>query len=452
MSKVIKIKKGLDIKLKGAAEKVTVQAETASVFAVKPPDFVGLTPKLLAKPGDEVKAGTPVFFDKRRPEIQFTSPVAGVVKEVVRGERRRILEVTIEANGKEDHEAFTAGDPAGMEPGVIKENLLKSGLWPAIVQRPYGIVADPEVVPRDIFISGFDSAPLGVDYDMILKDQEKGFAAGIAALQKLTSGKVHLGLRNGDPVVKAMDNLKDVEYHLFSGPHPSGLVGIQIHHVAPINKGEVVWTVRPQQVAQIGNLFLNGKPDNSIIVAVAGSKATKPRYLKTTMGTAIAPLLKDQLVGDAAETRIISGNVLTGTKISPEGYLGYYDALVSMIPEGDYYEMFGWALPGLKKFSNSHTYFSWLSPRKQWDIDTNLKGGARAFVMTGQYDKVFPMDILPVFLLKSILVKDIDKMEQLGIYEVIEEDMALCEFVCTSKTEVQSILREGLDLMYKEMN
>lgn len=452
MSKVIKIKKGLDIKLKGAAEKVTVQAEASSVYAVKPPDFVGLTPKLIAKPGDPVKAGTPVFFDKYRREIQFTSPVAGVVKEVVRGERRKILEVIIEANGQTDHEAFTAGDPAGLDAGVIKENLLKSGLWPTLVQRPYGIIADPGVTPRDIFISGFDSAPLGVDYGVILKDQEKAFAAGISALKKLTSGQVHLSLRAGEPAVKAMEGLKDVVYHQFSGVHPAGLVGIQIHHIAPVNKGEIVWTINPQHVMLIGKLFLEGRLDPTIIIAVAGAKAAKPRYLRTMLGTGVANVLKDQLTGVSEETRIISGNVLTGKKIQPDGFLGYYDSLISMIPEGDYYEMFGWALPGLKKFSNSKAYFSWLSPRKQWDIDTNLKGGERAFVMSGQYDKVFPMDILPVFLLKSILANDIDKMEQLGIYEVIEEDMALCEFVCTSKIEVQTILREGLDLMYKEMN
>lgn len=452
MSKVIKIKKGLDIKLKGAAEKVTVQAGNASVYAIKPPDFVGLTPKLKAKPGDEVQIGSPVLFDKSHPEVFFTSPVSGVVKEVVRGERRKILEVLIEANGEEDHVHFTSGDPAGMEAGTIKEVLLQSGLWPALVERPYGRLANPQAEPKGIFISGFDSGPLGVDYEMILKDQEQAFASGIAALQKLTPGSVHLSLRAGDPVVKAMADLKGVEYHLFSGPHPSGLVGIQIHHISPINKGEVVWTIKPHHVAMIGNLFLNGRLDPSVIVALAGSKVSKPRYMKTRMGTCVAPLLQDQLIGDPAEARVISGNALTGSRIAADGYLGFYDALVSVIPEGNYYELFGWATPGLSKFSHTRAFFSWLRPGKEWDIDTNLKGGPRAFVMTGQYDKVLPMDVLPVFLLKAILVNDIDRMEQLGIYEVIEEDMALCEFVCTSKTEVQSILRQGLDTMYKEMN
>ncbi|MCD6347349.1 MAG: Na(+)-translocating NADH-quinone reductase subunit A [Bacteroidales bacterium] len=451
MSKVVKIKKGLDIKLKGTAEKVVVVADKATLFAVKPPDFVGLTPKLCAKPGDKVKVGTPVFFNKYNPTIQFVSPVAGILKEVRRGERRRILEVLIDASVDQEYEEFTSGNPEDMAPDNIKETLLKSGLWPGIIQRPYGVVADPQVTPKNIYISGFDSSPLGVDYDVVLKDQEASMASGVAALQKLTSGKVHLSLEAGYPIIKAFSNLKDVEYHFFSGKHPAGNVGIQIHHIDPINKGDIVWTVSPQHVSIIGKLFITGKLDLSLMIALAGSRVKKPRYYKTLMGTSLEPLLKDQL-NDSRSVRIISGNVLTGTRVEENGFLGYYDSLVSVIPEGNHYELFGWALPGLKKFSNSHAFFSWLRPRKEWDIDTNLKGGERSFVMTGQYDKVFPMDILPVHLLKSILVEDIDKMEQLGIYEVLEEDMALCEFVCTSKTEVQAILRDGLDLMRKEMS
>lgn len=452
MSKVVKIRKGLDIKLKGTAEKVTVQIDPSGLCAVKPLDFVGLTPKMCAKPGETVKIGTPIFFDKYRPAIQFVSPVSGVLKEVVRGERRRILEVVIEANENQDYEEFTSGNPSQMAAEVIRETLLKSGLWPTLVQRPYGVVADPEVEPDAIFISGFDSAPLGADYDVILKDKEKSIAAGVAALQKLTKGKVHISQEAGYPISKALANLNGVEYHTFSGPHPAGAVGIQIHHISPINKGDVYWTVSPQHLSLIGKLFLTGKLDPSIVVAVAGSQINKPRYVKTVLGTSLKPVLKDQLKGNPEESRVISGNVLSGKAVGAEGYLGYYDSLVSAIPEGDYYELFGWALPGLKKFSNSRSYFSWLSPGKEWEIDTNLKGGERAFVMTGQYEKVLPMDVLPVHLLKAIMVDDVDKMEQLGIYEVIEEDLALCEFVCTSKIEVQEILRGGLDLMRKEMS
>ncbi len=452
MSKVIKIKRGLDIKLKGTAEKVTVQVDRSDLYAIKPLDFVGLTPKMCAKPGDPMKVGTPIFYDKYRPTIQYVSPVAGVLKDIVRGERRRILEVIIESQEEQVYEEYNSGNPAEMESDSIRQTLLKSGLWPSLVQRPYGIVADPEVEPDAIFISGFDSAPLGVDYDVILKDQEDNVAAGVSALQKLTKGKVHLSLEDGFPICKAFAGLKGVEYHTFSGSHPAGLVGIQIHHIAPLNKGNIYWTISPQHLSLIGKLFLTGKMDTSIIVAVAGSKIAKPRYVKTFLGTSLTPVLKDQVLGETDEVRVISGNVLTGKTVGSAGYLGYYDSLISAIPEGNYYEMFGWALPGLNKFSLSRTFLTWLRPGKEWDIDTNLKGGERAFVMTGQYDKVLPMDILPVHLLKSILVDDIDKMEQLGIYEVIEEDLALCEFVCTSKIEVQEILRGGLDLMRKEMS
>jgi len=452
MSKVIKIKKGLDIKLKGAAEKLTVQIDRSALYAIKPVDFVGLTPKMCVRPGDPVKVGTAIFFDKYRPAIQFVSPVAGILKEVVRGERRRILEVVIEAQSEQDYEEFSSGNPADMSANAIRETLLKSGLWPALVQRPYGIVADPEQEPDAIFISGFDSAPLGVDYDIILKDQEENIAAGVAVLQKLTKGKIHLSLEDGFPISKAFADLQGVEYHSFRGPHPAGVVGIQIHHISPINKGDIYWTLNPQHLCLIGKLFLSGKLDTSIVVAVAGSHVAKPRYVRTYFGTALTPILKDQLSGDHSETRVISGNVLTGSTVDPDGYLGFYDSLVSVIPEGNYYELFGWVMPGLNKFSNSRTFLTWLRRRKLWDIDTNLKGGKRAFVMSGQYEKVLPMDVLPVHLLKAILVDDIDKMEQLGIYEVIEEDLALCEFVCTSKTEVQSILRGGLDLMRKEMS
>ena len=452
MSKVIKIKKGLDIKLKGEAEKVCVSAEKANLFAVKPPDFVGLTPKMKVKPDEKVKAGAPLFFDKYHPEVQFTSPVSGTVKSINRGERRRILEVVIEADDKQDFVSFTKGDPSAMDSGTIKDNLLQSGLWPTLVQRPYGVIADPQASPKAIYISGFDTAPLAPDYDFVMKDQDKNFAAGIEALKKLTEGKVHLSLRSGYPVCSAFADLPEVEYHYFTGAHPTGNVGVQINHIDPINKGDIIWTINPQHVGLIGSFFTEGKLATDIIVAVAGSKVAKPKYYRTQIGNAISSLLNGNLTETELDNRVISGNVLTGTKIAEDGYLGFFDSLVSVIPEGDYYEILGWALPGLKKLSVSRTFLSWLSPNRKWDVDTNLKGGKRAFVMTGQYEKVLPMDIFPVQLLKSILVEDIDKMEQLGIYEVLEEDLALCDFVCTSKIEAQEILRNGLDLMRKEMS
>jgi len=452
MSKVIKIKKGLDIKLKGAAEKVCVSADRASLFAVKPPDYVGLTPKMLLKPGEPVKVGTPLFFDKYNPEVKFTSPVAGVLKSVNRGERRRILEVVIEAGSKEEFVSLKKGDPSGMGEDDVRKAILESGLWPSLIQRPYGIIADPSLKPDFIYISGFDTAPLAPDYDLILKDEQKSFATGIEALKKLCDGKIHLGLKSGFPVASAFADLPGVEYHYFSGPHPAGNAGIQINHVRPINKGDVVWTINPQHVSLIGKLFNEGHLVPEIVVALSGSKVSKPKYYRTIAGTSISALVKGNLAGGDLKPRIISGNVLTGTRIDEDGYLGYFDSLVSVIPEGDYYEIFGWAMPGLNKFSMSKSFFSWMFPNRKWDIDTNIKGGERAFVMSGQYEKVLPMDILPVQLLKAILVEDIDRMEQLGIYEVLEEDFALCEFVCTSKIETQEILRNGLDLMRKEMS
>ncbi|MFA5814668.1 MAG: Na(+)-translocating NADH-quinone reductase subunit A [Bacteroidales bacterium] len=452
MSKVIKIKRGLDIRLKGAAGKTVSQPGRSDLFAVKPTDFKGIDPRILVKQGQEVLAGTPLFCDKTHPEIVFVSPVSGTVEEILRGERRKLLDIVVRSGSQSGFEPLQKGDPATMDMEAIRQQLFKSGLWPSIIQRPYGVVADPTHTPRDIFISAFDSAPLGADYEFILKDEAKAFSTGIKALGKLTLGKVHIGLDSRKEPSKVFANLEGVEYHLFSGPHPAGNTGIQIHHVAPVNKGEVVWTVTPQLVALIGRTFLLGQLDSTWTFALAGSYVKEPRYIKGIRGMAIAPVLAGQLQEQELPPRVISGNVLTGTNIGENGYLGYYDSVVTVIPEGKYFDLFGWAMPGINKFSMSRSFLSSLLPKKSWDIDTNLKGGHRAFVMTGQYEKVFPMDIYPVHLLKAVLTNDIDKMEQLGIYEVIEEDMALCEFVCTSKTDVQEILRSGLDLIRKEMS
>lgn len=449
MSEVIKIRRGLDIKLKGRADKIFTKAPRSRTYAVKPVDFHALTPKIVAKPCEEVKAGSVIFYDKYRPEIKYTSPVSGIVKTIERGERRRIVSVVIEADGKDTAETFRKGDPAAMSREEVVENLLESGLWPVIMQRPYGVVAFPSDVPKAIFISGFDTAPLAPDYDFIMKDMEKEFQAGIDVLRSLTDGKVHLGLDARYPAAKAYTGAKNVERHYFSGPHPAGNVGIQIHKIAPINKGEKVWTVKPQDVVTIGRLFMTGQYDPSMIVSLSGSEVKKPLYYKLIRGAEVSSITQDNILGD--NVRIISGNVLTGKKISEDGHIGFSDAQVTVIPEGDYYEMFGWMMPGLKKFSVSRTFLSWLMPGKEYRLDTNLHGGERAFVMTGEYEKVLPMDIYPVALLKAIIVEDIDKMEQLGIYEVIEEDLALCEFVCTSKTPVQSILRGGLKMLRKEL-
>ncbi len=448
MSDIIKIKKGLDIKLQGKAENILKKADTPNLFALKPSDFPGLIPKLDVKIGDSVKAGSPLFHDKYKADIFFTSPVSGTIQSINRGERRRILEVVVEPDGKNNYLEFSKGNPTDMPKDEIIKNILISGAWPFIRQRPYGIVANPVDSPKAIYISGFDSAPLAPDYDFILQNQIEAFQKGVNVLAKLTEGGVHLGL-NAQNTASPLLKVKNVKINKFLGPHPAGNVGIQIHKIAPINKGEIVWYINPQDVTIIGKLFDKGIFDASRIVALAGSEILKPQYYKTTIGASINPLIKDNTTD--GNIRFISGNVLTGSKISADGYIGFYDSLVSVIPEGNYYEMFGWALPGFKKFSMSRTFFSWLNKNKSYKLDTNLHGGERAFVMTDEYEKVLPMDILPVQLLKSILINDIDKMEQLGIYEVIEEDLALCEFVCTSKIEVQSILRNGITNLIKEL-
>jgi len=449
MSEVIKIRKGLDIKLKGKADKIFIKAPRSKTYSVKPVDFQTLTPKIVAKPCVEVKVGSTLFYDKYRPEIKFVSPVSGIVQKILRGERRRIIAIIVEDDGKDAALSFKKGDPNSMSREEIVENLLESGLWPVIHQRPYDVIASPADNPKGIFISGFDTAPLAPDYDFIMKDNENEFQVGIDVLARLTEGKVHLGLDARYPAAKAYTEARNVERHYFKGPHPAGNVGIQIHKISPVNKGEKVWTVKPQDVITIGKLFLTGKYDPSVVVALCGSEVKKPVYYKLIRGAEVASIVNDNLAQE--NVRMISGNVLTGRKISMEGHIGFSDSQVTVIPEGDYYEMFGWITPGLKKFSVSRSFLSWLMPNKEYTLDTNLHGGERAFVMTGEYEKVLPMDIYPVALLKSILVEDIDKMEQLGIYEVVEEDMALCEFVCTSKTPVQSILRSGLNLLRKEL-
>jgi Na+-transporting NADH:ubiquinone oxidoreductase subunit A len=449
MPNVIKIRKGLDVKLKGTAEKIISQAEPASSYAIKPIDFPGITPKLAARPDDKVKVGSVLFFDKLRPEIKFTSPVSGVVKAVNRGERRRILEVVVESDGKNESLDFKAGDPNGMSRQEVQTKILDSGLWPAIRQRPYAVIARLQGEPKAIFISGFDTAPLAPDMDLIVKGQNSYFQKGIDALKRLTTGEVHLSLNAVYPPSDVFTGVKGVNIHYFKGPHPAGLPGIQIHHIDPVNKGDIVWYVNPQEVIMIGKLFETGKYDTSRTIALTGSEVKKPRYYKVLGGCSIESLVADNVNG--TNLRYISGNALTGTRINKIGYLGFYDSQLTVLPEGDHYEMFGWMLPGLKKFSLSHSYPTWLSPGKEYRVDTNLKGGVRPFVLTGEYEKVLPMKLYPMQLLKSIIVDDFEKMEALGIYEVAEEDFALCEFICPSKIEIQSIIRQGIDLMIKEL-
>ncbi|HDR50110.1 MAG TPA: Na(+)-translocating NADH-quinone reductase subunit A [Mariniphaga anaerophila] len=447
MSKVIKLRKGLNIKLKGSAEPVLETLSLPATVALKPTDFPGLTPKLSVKPGDVVKAGDALFYNKYHPEVVFTAPWGGKVASVNRGERRRILEVVVETDANAGSAEFKKGKPESLSAEEIKEQLLKSGLWPFIKRRPYGILASPDEKPRAIFISTFDTAPLAPDYNFIMEGQLGSFQTGIDALAKLADGKVVLGI--GEKSV--FGNIKNAEISQFSGPHPAGNVGVQIHHIAPIGKGDVVWTVQPQDVLFIGKLFETGKVDFSKVFALTGSEVEKPKYFQTILGAPVSLITDGRLKKAGYKQRIISGNVLTGTRVKPENYLGFYDSQVTVIPEGDDYEFFGWAKPGVEKFSASKAFFSKLFPKKEYVLNANLHGGERAFVLSDQYEKVVPMDLLPVFLLKAVLSNDIDKMEQLGIYEVIEEDLALCEYVCTSKIKVQDILRTGINTMIKEL-
>ena len=449
MSKQIKLRKGLDIRMKGEAGNILIPEERPGRYGVKPADYPGLVPKMSVRPGDKVRAGSPLCYDKGRPAIVFTSPVSGVVLEVVRGEKRRILEVVVEAEG-DSYEDFGKANPEQLERDAVKEKILASGMWPALRQRPYNIVANPEDMPKAVFISGFDSAPLAADYDFIVEQlSSKDYATGLKVLKKLTDGKLHLGLRP-DTSSALLKGSEGVEIHYFSGPHPAGNVGVQVHHIDPVNKGESVWCVNLQDVFSLGRLFNEGQYRPEKIVAVAGAEVKEPRYHRTRTGAEISTIIKGNIAND--NVRYISGNVLTGTAIKPVGFLGFYDSSITVITEGNYYEFFGWIMPGLKKFSFSRTFLTWLMPGKKYSLDTNMHGGERAFVMTGQYEKVFPMNIYPLHLIKAILAEDIDKMEQLGIYEVAAEDFALCEFICPSKAEVQSIIRKGLDLMIREMS
>jgi Na+-transporting NADH:ubiquinone oxidoreductase subunit A len=449
MSDVIKVKRGLTINLVGEAEK-TVSEINPKLCAIKPADFIGVFPKLLVQEGDEVKAGTPLFFDKYREQIRFTSPISGKVKDLRRGDKRVLLEVIIESDGKDAALDFGKADPEKLSREEIIEKLLSAGVWPMIRQRPYSVIADPAVKPKAIFISTFDTAPLAPDYDLIVHGNGDAFQAGINALVKLGGGKVHLNINGKEAASKVFLNTKGVQINKFEGKHPTGNVGTQIAHLDPINKGDVVWYLRPQEVLHIGRLFLNGRIDNVQVIALTGSEVKRPHYLKTRLGASVAELVKENLSGD--NVRYISGNPLTGKKIEKTGYVGFYDSQVTVLPEGDHYEFFGWALPGLGKFSMSRSFLSWLTPKAKYTLDTNFNGGERAFVMTGFFEKVFGWDIYPLQLIKAILVEDIDLMEQLGIYEVDEEDFALCEFIDTSKTDIQQIVRHGLEMMRKEMS
>ncbi|MBP6979129.1 MAG: Na(+)-translocating NADH-quinone reductase subunit A [Bacteroidales bacterium] len=449
MPKTIKIRKGLDIKLLGEAAS-TITERISDFVAIKPTDFHGVIPRLSVQEGDRVKSGSILFHDKHHEQVLFASPVSGEVTQIKRGAKRVIREICIHRSQEEDYVDFGAADPSKLTTDEVRDKMIRSGSWPVIRQRPYSLIADPAGKPKSIFISCFDSAPLAPDYEFLLRDLRMECLTGLDVLARLTDGKIYLGARPGSKVAADFALNPKVEINYFSGPHPSGNIGVQIHHLDPINKGDVVWYVNVQDLAGIGRLFLTGRYDATRIIALTGSEIIHPQYCKVLRGSSVAEILNGNV--KEGNVRYISGNALTGSRINRNGYLGFYDHQITVLPEGNYHEFLGWALPGLKKYSFSHTFFSWLYPGRKYRLDTNLHGANRAFVMTGQFEKVFPMDIYPVQLIKAILIKDIDLMENLGIYEVDEEDFALCEFIDTSKIEIQSIVREGLDLMRQEMS
>ncbi len=449
MSKDIRIKKGLNLNLVGAAELTTSKAVASNVYTLNLEDFHGVTPKMLVKQGAEIKAGEPIFYNKNIEEMLFVSPVSGELVEIERGARRKILTVKILADKTQEtlgHKAISLESATKQD---VKAFLLKGGCWPFIKQRPYDVIANPDTTPKSIFVSGYNSGPLTADLDYVLKGKEAELQAAFNALAKLTPGKIHVSVgQNADSPLAGMNG---VELHKVSGPHPAGLVGTQINRLDPINKGELVWTVAPQDLVVIGEFLLTGKFNGERTVALAGSSVKAPKYYTTKIGAEISTFLYGSGVNEE-NFRVINGDVLTGSKSSPDGSLGFYNNTVTVIPEGDDYDFFGWNKPIFNKVSNTRALtFSWLQPKKKYDLNTNTNGEHRAFVVTGQYEEVFPLDIYPMQLLKACMVKDLDEMEQLGLYEVAPEDFSLTEFICISKQPHQKIIREGLDLLQKEI-
>ncbi|MBE6217002.1 MAG: Na(+)-translocating NADH-quinone reductase subunit A [Bacteroidales bacterium] len=450
MSNNIYLKKGLDLPISGVAAQNTKKVIVPDVVAVKPTDFRGLVPKLLVREGDKVLAGTPVLADKMSQNILFASPVSGTVAEVVRGEKRKLLEVRIKADEKQEYVDFGVKKVADMSAEQIKAALLEAGLWPALTQRPYGIIANPEAKPKAIFVSAFSTAPLAANPEYALREDLEHIQTAINALAKLTDGGVHFSLNSENYSGTPFHKVENVIQHTFTGKHPAGNVGVQIHHISPIRKGETVWTVSLLMLGAIGKLFNTGKYDMTRKIAVTGPKAINPAYVTGYPGIAIKDL--KEFYDASEDLRFVSGDVLTGTNVGADGFIGFFDNQVTILEEGDKYELLGWAKPFRPKlFSTSRTYFSWLTPNKKYDMDTNLHGGPRAFVVNDVYGKVLPMDLYPVYLLKACLANDIDKMEKFGIYEVLEEDLALCEYVCPSKIYIQQIITDGIALMLKEM-
>lgn len=448
MANVIKLRKGLDINLKGKAAKQKFSVKAAAQYALVPDDFVGMTPKVVVREGDKVKAGDALFVNKKQTDVKFASPVSGVVQAVVRGDRRKVLRVVVEADKDQQYVDFGQKQVASLDGDAVVKALLEAGLFGYINQLPYAVSTTPDQKPRAVFVSALRDMPLAGDFEYELQGNEEDFQTGLTALSKVAP--VYLGI-GAKQTSKALTEAKDVEVNVFDGPCPAGNVGVQVNNIAPVNKGEVVWTVDPTAVIFFGRLFRTGKVDLRRLVAVAGSEITKPEYAEVLVGQPIADLLEGKLAAKD-HLRIINGNPLTGRKATMDDFVGGHTSEITVIPEGDNVdEMLGWILPRTNDFSVSRSYFSWLfGKNKEYALDARVKGGERHMIMSGEYDKVLPMDIYAEYLIKAIIAGDIDRMEQLGIYEVAPEDFAVAEFVDSSKLELQHIVRQGLDMLRKE--
>ena len=448
MSKDIRIRKGFNLNLDGEANKILVDIHPSKTFALKPADFFSSTPKLLVKEGVKVEKGTPLFFAKENPRVHFVSPVSGEVTAIIRGAKRKILEVVVTQDDSAAAVKHEIPELNTLDQNQTKEILLKAGAWPFITQRPYGTIARPEDTPKAIFVSTYTTAPLDVDYDFLLKNNKTEFQKGIDVLAKLTD---NLTLTADASFKGLFEKIENANIVGVSGNHPAGNVGVQIHHLAPVNAGETVWVVNPEDVANIGALFMSGEFSAQRTVALVGSSVGNPQYYKATIGASISALLEEAKIDNSQPNRFINGDVLTGKATSPDNYLGFYNNLFSIIPEGNNYRMFGW-LPFVDNNipSMSKTSLSWLFGKRKAKVNTNLNGEERALVVTGEMEKVLPMDIYPMQLLKACMVQDIERMEALGIYEVVPQDFALVDYSSTSKIEAQEIIKQGIELMIKE--
>ena len=449
MANVIKLRKGLDINLKGKASKdVALQVSETDEYALVPEAFVGVTPKVVVREGDHVNAGDALFVNKACPEVKFASPVSGVVTAIERGDRRKVLCIKVKADAKQTSTDFGKKIVDEMDGDAIKQALLEAGLFGYINQLPYAVSTTPDTTPKAIFVSTLRDMPLAADFEVELLGNEQAFKTGLTALSKIA--KTYLGAGVNQPNVALMAS-KEVELNVFDGPCPAGNVGVQVNHIDPVNKGEVVWTVDPAAVIFFGRLFLTGKVDLSKRVAVAGSEIKTPGYAEVLVGTPLSAFVADHLK-TTEHVRVINGNPLTGTQASLAFYVGGHTSEITAIPEGDDKdEMLGWILPRTDQFSTSRSYFSWLfGKKKEYALDARVKGGERHMIMSGEYDSVLPMDIYGEYLIKAIITGDIDKQEQLGIYEVSPEDFAVAEFVDSSKLELQKIVRDGLNTLRKE--